>query len=391
MITLNTDYDALYQQIKNIEEHFLDCNSLNSAAVYFATYQSLVELYFNATLQNPCDKKVNRNKFVRYSGMQRVNALSKKRINHFIKNQKNHLSYISSVFFEFSDLLNEFIDSDYYKYLYFKNQSNISVDEGFDILYSFFDECCPRVGELFDCFLKENRFFMLPEISLYFNRDGCTIYNSVGNVYDVFLKPNMKSLELLSLVVHELSHVEDIQAYASQSSPVNSSLYQMNSPFCEVPAFYNQFRFYEYLLKNGIYKDDVIMEWVNNLAMSIESMDNLLLFSMYPSKKLQKQSVCIPKNNILTAILEEREEDIPIGFDDTVVIDENISLDDSIQYSYGPMLAMAMMDDEALYRKFSMIRGDYFDRDKLSSIGLFQEDVSQKVMKKCDDFFGKYL
>ena len=77
MITLNTNYDELYQQIKNIEEHFLDCNSLNSAAVYFATYQSLVELYFNATLQNPCDKKVNRNKFVRYSGMQRINELSK--------------------------------------------------------------------------------------------------------------------------------------------------------------------------------------------------------------------------------------------------------------------------------------------------------------------------
>ncbi len=50
-----------------------------------------------------------------------------------------------------------------------------------------------------------------------------------------------------------------------------------------------------------------------------------------------------------------------------------------------------MMDDEALYRKFSMIRGDYFDKDKLSSIGLSQEDVSQKVMKKCDDFLGKYL
>ena len=389
MITLNTNYDELYQQIKNIEEHFLDCNSLNSAAVYFATYQSLVELYFNATLQNPCDKKVNRNKFVRYSGMQRINELSKKRINHFIKNQESHLSYISSVFFEFSDILNEFIDSDYYKYLYFKDKSNISIDEGFDILYSFFDECCPRVGMLFDYFLKENRFFMLPEISLYFNRDGCTIYNSVGNVYDVFLKPNMKSLELLSLIVHELSHVEDIQNYTSQSSPINSSLYQMNSPFCEVPAFYNQFRFYEYLLKHGIYKDDVIAEWVNNLAMSIESMDNLLLFSMYPSKKLQKQSVGIPKNNILTAILEERKEDIPIEFDDAVIIDENISLDDSIQYSYGPMLAMAMMGDDQLYHKFLMIRDRYFDSDKLSCIGLPQDLMQQKVIKKTQDFLGK--
>lgn len=390
MITLNTNYDELYRQIKNIEDRFLDCNSLNSAAVYYATYQSLVDFYFRATLQNPCNKKVNHNKFVKYSGIQRLNTLSKKRINHFIESRKKHLSYISSVFFEFSDILNEFIDSDYYEYLYSKGMPNISVDEGFNILYSFFDECCPKVGELFDKFLEEDKFFMLPEVSLYSNRDGCTIYNSVDNVCDVFLKPNVRSLELLSLVIHELSHVEDMQSYASQSSSINTSLYQMRSPFCEVPAFYNQFRFYEYLLKNDIYKDAAIADWVNNLVMSIESMDNLLLFSMYPSKKLQKQSVCIPKCDVLNAILEERAEDIPIEFDSTDIIDENISLDDSVQYSYGPLFAMTMMDDEQLYNKFLMIRDGYFDSDKLSYIGLSSDEVQQKVIKKSQDFFGKY-
>lgn len=390
MITLNTNYDELYRQIKNIEDRFLDCNSLNSAAVYYATYQSLVDFYFRATLQNPCNKKVNHNKFVKYSGIQRLNTLSKKRINHFIESRKKHLSYISSVFFEFSDILNEFIDSDYYEYLYSKGMPNISVDEGFNILYSFFDECCPKVGELFDKFLEEDKFFMLPEVSLYSNRDGCTIYNSVDNVCDVFLKPNVRSLELLSLVIHELSHVEDMQSYASQSSSINTSLYQMRSPFCEVPAFYNQFRFYEYLLKNDIYKDAAIADWVNNLVMSIESMDNLLLFSMYPSKKLQKQSVCIPKCDVLNAILEERAEDIPVEFDSTDIIDENISLDDSVQYSYGPLFAMTMMDDEQLYNKFLMIRDGYFDSDKLSYIGLSSDEVQQKVIKKSQDFFGKY-
>lgn len=391
MITLNTDYDELYRQIKNIENHFLDCNNLNSAAVYYATYQSLAEFYFRATLQNPCDKKVNHNKFVKYSGIQRLNSLAKKRINHFIENQKSHLSYISSIFFEFSDILNQFIDSDYYEYLYFKPMPNISVDEGFDILCSFFDEYCPRVGELFGCFLEEDKFFMLPEIGLYSNREGCTIYNSVDNVCDVFLKPNIKSLELFSLIIHELSHVEDMESYASFSSPINTSLYQMKSPFCEVPAFYNQFRFYEFLFKNNIYKDAAIADLVNNLVMAIESMDNLLLFSMYPSNNLQKQSVCISKRDILNTIIEEKvDEDVPIEFDDTDIINENISLDDSIQYSYGPLLAMAMIGDEQLYKKFLMIRDGYFDRDKLTSIGLSQDAVQQKVIKKSQDFFGKY-
>ena len=111
---------------------------------------------------------------------------------------------------------------------------------------------------------------------------------------------------------------------------------------------------------------------------------------MYPSKKLQKQSVYIPKCDVLNAILEERAEDIPIEFDSTDIIDENISLDDSVQYSYGPLLAMTMMDDEQLYNKFLMIRDGYFDSDKLSYIGLSSDEVQQKVIKKSQDFFGKY-
>ena len=118
----------------------------------------------------------------------------------------------------------------------------------------------------------------------------------------------------------------------------------------------------------------------------------LLLFSLLPPEYIRKQSEALSKNEILLTISENSKEDCPIEFDDSNMDnDKMVSLEVAIQYSYGPILGLALMGDEELYRKFSMIRGDYFDIDKLSSIGLSPQEVQQKVMKKCDDFLGKYL
>ena len=388
---LNTNYDDLYRQIKNMEEHFIDCTSANSSAVYYGAYQNFVEFYFSATYQNPCNPKINRNKFVRFSGLQQLNSISHKRIEHFIQNQKNHSSFISSSIFDFVDVVNDFIDSDYFNSVFWKSSPIISDFEGQDILSSFFKERCPNMQGLFDSFLEQKKFYMLPHGELFSDRDGCTLYNPVENESNVFFSSRIHSLRLLALIVHELSHVEDFSDYFQKASSINVCLYQMRSPFCEVPAFYNQFRLYEYLLKNDIYKDAVMVELMSEFNGLIDFMDDLLLFSVFSSNELRKRSNFISREKILADVLEQGEENDFFEFDESGLVNENISLDDSIPYSYGPLLAIALMDDEALYRKFSMIRGDYFDKDKLSSIGLSQEDVSQKVMKKCDDFLGKYL
>lgn len=388
---LNTNYDDLYRQIKNMEEHFIDCTSANSSAVYYGAYQNLVEFYFSATYRNPCNPKINRNKFVRFSGLQQLNSISHKRIEHFIQNQKNHSSFISSSIFDFVDVVNDFIDSDYFNSVFWKSSPIISDFEGQDILSSFFKERCPNMQGLFDSFLEQKKFYMLPHGELFSDRDGCTLYNPVENESNVFFSSSVHSLRLLSLIVHELSHVEDFLDYFQHASSINVCLYQMRSPFCEVPAFYNQFHLYEYLLKNDIYKDAVMVELMSEFNGLIDSMNNLLLLSMFSPSKLRKRSVSISKEEILDDVLERVQEECLFEYDESTVVNENVSLDDSIQYSYGPLLAIAMMDDEALYRKFSMIRGDYFDKDKLSSVGLSQDGVSQKVLKKCDDFFGKCL
>ena len=389
---LNTNYDDLYRQIKNMEEHFLDCTNLNSSAVYYGAYQNLVEFYFWSTYQTPSNKKINRNRYVRFSGRQHLNSLGNKRIENFISSQKSHLSFISSTFFDYADIVDDFVSSKFYESIYWKSDPVISDYEEQDILYSFFDECCPGMRDLFDSYRERGKFYKLPQAPFFSNRDGCTFYNPIENDSDIFCHPKIRSLKFSSLMVHELSHALDFSRYSLKASPVNVCLYQMRSPFCEVPAFYHQFRFYDYLLKNGIYKDAVIIELTSELVKAIGEMDNLLLLSLLPPENLRKQSEFLSKNETLLTILENSKEDCPIEFDDSKVEeDEMVSLDEAIQYSYGPILGLALMGDEELYRKFSMIRGSYFDIDKLSSIGLSPQEVQQKVMKKCDDFLGEYL
>lgn len=389
---LNTNYDDLYRQIKNMENRFLDCTNLNSSAAYYGAYQNLVEFYFWATYQNPSNKKINRNRYVRFSGKQQLNSISNKRLENFISNQNNHLSFISSTFFDYADIVDDFVESEFYESIYWKNNPIISDSEEQDILYSFFDECCPEMRELFDSYRERGKFYRLSQANLFSNRDGCILYNPIENDSDIFCQSKIHSLRLSSLIVHELSHADDFARYSLKSSPVNVCLYQMRSPFCEVPAFYNQFRFYEYLLKNDIYTDTVIIGLTSELVKAIGEMDNLLLFSLLPPEYIRKQSEALSKNEILLTISENSKEDCPIEFDDSNMDnDKMVSLEEAIQYSYGPILGLALMGDEELYRKFSMIRGDYFDIDKLSSIGLSPQEVQQKVMKKCDDFLGKYL
>ena len=111
---LNTNYDDLYRQIKNVEEHFLDCTNANSSAAYFATYKFLVKYYKICTHQNLYNKKVNKNSYAKFASRERENALYNQSIENLIDNQHNHFNMISSIINPFCDILNCFVNSKYY-------------------------------------------------------------------------------------------------------------------------------------------------------------------------------------------------------------------------------------------------------------------------------------
>lgn len=387
----NTNYDDLCRQIKNVEEHFIDCTNANSSAAYFATYKFLVKYYKICTHQNLYNKKVNKNSYAKFSSRERVNVLYNQSIDNLIDNQHNHFNMISSIIDPFCNILNCFVNSKYYTNFFWKVNSVIPDDLGEDILNSFFSEYCPSMNELYEKLQKEKKIFVLPEEINRCHVAGRTFYNCVENDVMIFLNPQLPSLKKLFSLVHELAHAKDFLNYSSQHSSVDTFLYSIQSPFLEVPSFYDEFKFYDYLFSNSLFKDEVTVQLANELVTVSQFMDDLLCVSKLPEDYITWYD-CMSKKLMPQLIQEQHKERIsnPI-FSDVGLENRDVDFLLAVDYSYGPLLSMAMSDDSKLYNHFSMIRDGYFDVDKLSSIGLSQENVSQKVMKKCDDFFGKYL
>ena len=256
---------------------------------------------------------------------------------------------------------------------------------------SFFSEYDPSMKELYEKLQKEKKILALPEETNRCHVAGRAFYNCVENDVMIFLNSQLPSLKKIFSLVHELAHAKDFLNYSSQHSSVDTFLYSIQSPFLEVPSFYDEFKFYDYLFSNSLFKDEATIQLANELVIVSQFMDDLLCISKLPEDYITWYD-CMSKKLMLQLIQEQHKERIsnPIFSD---VDSENSDVDFllAVNYSYGPLLSMATVDDSRLYNRFSMIRDGYFDMDKLSSIGLSQEDVSQKVMKKCDDFFGKYL
>lgn len=390
MIDLNTDYQELKRQCSYIENHFLDCKNANMSALYYSTYRDLAQFYMIATGDNPCRTAVNKNKYVKYTGRDRLNSFYKKKRENFIANRKNHFNMFSSSSFSIVDILEDFMETDYYHTIVSKADLVISDALGQDILDSFLTECDPHMRNLLDEVKEEKRMFVLPPIVDFIDKDGCVCYNPIEDISNIFVSPRKSSLRLLSTIVHELGHVKDLADYTQRYSSLQAGLYYYQTVYAEVLSTYYQYQFYDYLLKNDLYTDSVMREVFEELMLAADFNDHMILLSMLPDGAIREWKYAQEKQTIVNTIMDSSE--IPIisldcSADDHRLVDFN----DTLQYGYGSLLSLAMLADSKLYDSFLANRTGYFDMQKLASSGFSIEDTSEKVLKKCENYFGKYL
>lgn len=393
MLFFNENYDDIYNQIKYIEQHFLDCHNPNTSAIYLDAYQNMASFYSALTGINPCNKSVNRNKYVANTGNQQLNKIFKKRLNNFIKNKQNHFDMMSSSFFEIANYIDLFFLSSYYDEIKYKNVAHFGKDEGLDILFSFFDECCPFMKKLFLEYYENNQFYLLPDTMDFSNYEGATLYNPIENISAVFLKKEFNSIRFLSAIVHELAHVYDFCDYSSHSSSTNSQLYSINSSFCEVLSYYYQSKFYEYLLKNNLYKDEVLKELLGDINDLVSTMDDFLLLSCIDDDIIRNFKNHMPKDEMIKEVYMNSKE-LDLEFDFSNIADSYLEMVDFFStesYSYGPLFGISMIDYPDIYDKFLMIRGSLFDNSNLQSIDITPDKTAKRMLKKCESYFGKYL
>lgn len=384
MIKLNDNYRSIYTRIEELESHFLDCKKPLDSEAYVKMYETLLMIYMGLDKEYSPNPRLYKNKFVHFSSVDKDNSIQKKSMEELINNKGRH----SKLIFNFIDDINEIINE--YLILYndeldSKGLSYISPKEQEKILEAYFNSEGMELKDLFVECQRNGSIYKMPDSFLNMIMSiGATIYNPLGNEKLVFLAETENKIGELSTIVHEFGHVLDLSTYSSTHSNSMTSLYFQTSPYIEVNSTYQEYKFYEYLLKNNIYKDDTKAFLADSVVSYLENLSVLAPVGFIDSKLLRKHKGVLSRKEITDSVRQETGVSL-----DMSLCDNFIDIKSALEYSYGMMIAFSMLDDKTLYDKFQMIRDPYFDKGKLDSIGLDDDKISKVMVRKMTNYFKK--
>lgn len=384
MIKLNDNYRSIYTKIEELESHFLDCKKPLDSEAYVKIYETLLMIYMGLDKEYSPNTKLYKNKFVHFSSVDKDNSIQKKSMEELINNKDNHSKLILDFIDDINEIVNEYLTL-HNDELDSKGLSYISPKEQEEILEAYFDSEGMELKDLFVECQRNGSIYKMPDSFLNMIMSiGATIYNPLGNEKLVFLAETENKIGELSTIVHEFGHVLDLSTYSSTHSNSMTSLYFQTSPYIEVNSTYQEYKFYEYLLKNNIYKDDTKAFLADNVVSYLENLSVLAPVGFIDSKLLRKHKGVLSREEITDSVRQETGVSL-----DMSLCDNFIDIKSALEYSYGMMIAFSMLDDKTLYDKFQMIRGPYFDKGKLDSIGLDDDKISKVMVKKMTNYFKK--
>lgn len=384
MIKLNDNYRSIYTRIEELESHFLDCKKPLDSEAYVKIYETLLMIYMGLDKEYSPNPKLYKNKFVHFSSVDKDNSIQKKSMEELINNKDSHSKLILDFIDDINEIVNEYLIL-YNDELDSKGLSYISPKEQEEILEAYFNSEGMELKDLFVECQRNGSIYKMPDS--FFNMImsiGVTIYNPLGNEKLVFLTETENKIGELSTIVHEFGHVLDFSTYSSTHSNSMTSLYFQTSPYIEVNSTYQEYKFYEYLLKNNIYKDDTKAFMADSVVSYLENLSVLAPVGFIDSKLLRKHKGVLSRKEITDSVRQETGVSL-----DMSLCDNFIDVKSALEYSYGMMIAFSMLDDKTLYDKFQMIRDPYFDKGKLDSIGLDDDKISKVMVKKMTNYFEK--
>ena len=384
MIKLNDNYRSIYTRIEELESHFLDCKKPLDSEAYVKMYETLLMIYMGLDKEYSPNPRLYKNKFVHFSSVDKDNSIQKKSMEELINNKDRHSKLILNFIDDINEIINEYLIL-YNDELDSKGLSYISPKEQEEILEAYFNSEGMELKDLFVECQRNGSIYKMPDSFLNMIMSiGATIYNPLGNEKLVFLAETENKIGEISTIVHEFGHVLDLSTYSSTHSNSMTSLYFQTSPYIEVNSTYQEYKFYEYLLKNNIYKDDTKAFLADSVVSYLENLSVLAPVGFIDSKLLRKHKGVLSRKEITDSVRQETGVSL-----DMSLCDNFVDIKSALEYSYGMMIAFSMLDDKTLYDKFQMIRDPYFDKGKLDSIGLDDDKISKVMVKKMTNYFKK--
>ena len=385
MIKLNDDYKIIADKIKELEEHFINCKTPADCANYVRTYQVLIMIYASHCYTFPHNKKCKKNVYLRNTNAIASHIIDKKRMNDLISNKGLHSNLIANFYLDCFTLFKDYVNNNWDRY--YKN-AKISAKEQEEILDDFLLTDGKDLQEVYLKHRKENKLFLMSEefCDLLNGTTGVTVWTPDDGTNFVLLAEQDNKIGELVTAIHELGHVYDFTTYANSHTLRDTAAYSNNSPYCEVASIYHQYKFYEYLLKNNIYPNDTMKNFLSSVNSNLTYLGEIFPLKLISDEYLRKKKLIIEKQEINRVLndLNEKEELI-----DYNIVKDTFDAYDSIRYGYGFMLTMNMLENPDLYDNFQRIREPLFDKEKLDNAGFTDKVINKSMVKRMNKYFGE--
>lgn len=356
----------LEKQINLLLKQYENCKTINNARIILSSLQSLLDLY----------KEVLDKEFIKRSELQIKNSFYYKKyvdfnnhkrnlfVRNFFKYRNFHQQFLS-------DIINEFDFFAYeYDFLYPEKHSKKELD-------CLFKEYCQDTKsnsyDIYKTMKDDNRFFSISKKDEYCAETSSDYFNKVDFV--VFKDKNL-TIENLITLIHEVGHVEDFMDM-NASKLVD---YTYRSPFSEVHSLKNEKEFYDYLLKNEIYADEIRDEVLSECDNIVESLVSLITYCEAPISYLD-----IPiyiKDDWKEKALQKTNLDIDFILNNF----ETFDFLSSYLYSYGELLATYFIEHPEKYEAFRSRRYDFFHPKLFKELEITSSDVAKSLYKRYDKY-----
>jgi hypothetical protein len=380
MEIFNDNYDTIRQEIGTIIDSFGKTKItriIDNIETLSSFYNLLVDVNEEYD-EEAIDVLLKNEKYIEINNGIR-NSLHKRSINNFIENKDFHKYFSNKII----DLYNK--DFNYYiaKSLYLRDY------QMGEVICDFLNDEFNQADE-FKKFLESGHVFRASTEDR--NRKiqniaGYTMYNFITNNSYIVVSDDkkIKDVDLMRILVHEYGHVVDNnnKNFASKKDINN---YLWISPYIEVYSMMYEKLFYDYLIKNNIFKESAkwsLKQFYLGVYDNFNSVDYLANLDNYllQNERYKKEE------NIVDQINLDEDGTMYIAL---AVLDD---FDNASRYSYGGVFASYFADlkhnDKDAFNKyfhaFKERRFNLFNTKFFEDIGTTPEDIIKNYEKGLDE------
>lgn len=358
----------LENQINLLLKQYEHCKTINHARIILSSLQSLLDLYkevfdkeFMKKSELEARNPIYYQKYVEYNNQKR---------NLFIR---NFLEYKDFHYLFICNIINEFNFFAYdYDILYPPAHNQKELDQ---LLKDYCLNTNSDTYLIYNNLKSNNCFFNISK-----KTDYCaSTYSDYYNKVDFIVFRNQKqSLETLATLIHEIGHVEDFKNMSS-SKLVD---YTYRSPFSEVHSLKEEKQFYDYLLKNKIYDDEIKDEVLFECDNIIEYLVSLLIYSKISSGYLERSKFLFIKDSWIEEALQGTNLNPLFVLDNFEMID----FFDSYVYSYGELLSTYFLEHPDKYEAFRSKKYDFFHPSLFQELDITSSDIVKSLYKRYEKY-----